>query len=808
MVSLAGKTTRGVEGPFSRVPAELGSARDLDEAVQVLLEYVASRWPCRAQVLAVPGVSPSQAPRLSFRGLTGAGLFQLGDPISAWVTCSLRFPGSREACFAWFPIPGAPDTSAGFLTLLSNETRPLSDEDRQALAGLVDLAGPVLCQLRRGQAVRRLLDQQARERQARELELSCQGRILNYLTLGPLEAVFPDIARELRQLLFFDRAGILVPDGDEECFRELAAADAAGAARELLRPQRGAGLLFTSVLSQPSAVRWDDLGSGAEPPDLVVLRELGQRSALLLPLQGHGSVAGLLVLTARQPYQFRPQDAQCLAPILAHLGGTLANARAIEDLEGLRHSWEETFDVFPDGVLLLDDKDRVLRLNRAAQELLGTRTSDTPGVGLADRLAAASQAVRDGARLRLAEREFEVARFQTPGRHGPSSVVILREARGPQSTPEDLAQGEKLSLLGQLMAGIAHELNNPLAAVIGFASILRHQVKDELIRRRLLTLDEAANRCREIVQGLLGFARKHAPERKRISLKDVVERTVALLKYHLTVSNVAVEIDFPEGCPEIDADEYQLQQVFLNLLVNAFQAIADHSGSGHIWVRAAAGERAMTVRVEDDGPGLSPIVRARLFEPFLTTKPPGKGTGLGLTISRQIVGDHGGRLEAGDRQGGGTVFSLVLPLPDATASLRPSDVLPAPVTLPGTRVLVVDDETPVRDLVCALLDQAGARPVQAASGHLAIAALQAGEFDAVISDVRMPELDGRGLYQWVLANRPALAARILFTTGDTVSEVSATFLRESGVRWVAKPFASAALLQAVSEVLRPAQATA
>ncbi|MBI3270769.1 MAG: response regulator [Planctomycetes bacterium] len=790
----------------------LGSSRGAEDLAQALLERLASRWPCRALALMAPAGTASQSPRVWLRGLSVVVPAELADAASAWSAFSGRCAGSDRRAFLWQPVPAPDGCTPGCLALLKATSESFDAAERDALASIARMTGPVFTQIRRSQSLRKLLDEQAVERQTRETSLACLNRVLSLLAQGPLERTFPLVAAELRRLVSFDWVGVFAWADTGEA-RELCAVDGFGAPQPRLRPAEGDDLLFHTVRRQMMTVRWDDLGSGDEPDDLARLRERGYGSAIVEPLRMRGRSLGILAFAHRSTHAFRSLDIHNLVPVLAHLATALAQSEEFRNAEGDRRAWERTFDTFPEGMLVLDEENHLLRLNAAMRRILHVTETEVRGRSLGEVAPEAEVPLTDGARVRRAGHEYLVSRFSIEGTDDPGgeprNLVVLREVPAFRPSDEDLVQGEKLSLLGQLMAGIAHELNNPLASVIGYASLLRRQSTDEAVLRQIAAIDEGAIRCREIVRGLLGFARKHASERAPVVMLEMIQRTLALLRYQMRVNNVSVEVLIPADFPTVEADEYQLQQVFLNLIVNAYQAVVDARGSGHVWVRGLRRPGEVEVRVEDDGPGLAPSVRQRLFQPFVTTKAVGKGTGLGLSITRQIVEGHGGRIEAFDRGGGGTVFTICLPqasTPSAKASpTQDTAVLSPAPALPPARVLIVDDDAGIRDLVHGLLADAGARPVAVSTGREAIAALEAEPFDVVFSDVRMPDLDGRALFRWIQTHRPALASKVIFSTGDTVSDVSGGFLREARVVCVPKPFDVGDVLRAVASAIAGAR---
>ena len=388
---------------------------------------------------------------------------------------------------------------------------------------------------------------------------------------------------------------------------------------------------------------------------------------------------------------------------------------------------------------------------------------------------------------------FENARLYASAN---DSLTRLRD------TQAQLVQAAKMSALGQLVSGVAHELNNPLSVIIGYGQLLLSREPPAAMKRPVELMVAQGDRMAKIVRNLLFFARQRPPEREPVNLQAVLEQTLSLRTSQLALSAITVETEFAPDLPEIAGDAQQLEQVVLNLLLNAEQAILESRPQGRIVVRTRTTEDGAFVCADviDDGPGIPPDVLPRVFEPFFTTKAVGSGTGLGLSVSYGIVEEHGGQLTVQSRPGE-TVFTLELPVsraPGAAAAVSP------PRTVPrgdGRRALVVEDEPSVRDLVVALLSQHGWAVDVATGGRPALKQVATATYDLIISDMRMPDGDGPEFYRAVLARTPAVARRFLFITGDTANPHAWAFLEESGVPVIEKPFAPGVLADAVVRVL-------
>jgi signal transduction histidine kinase/BarA-like signal transduction histidine kinase len=373
-----------------------------------------------------------------------------------------------------------------------------------------------------------------------------------------------------------------------------------------------------------------------------------------------------------------------------------------------------------------------------------------------------------------------------------------------------LLQAEKMAALGQTISGVAHELNNPLATILSWAERLTQKPPaDESTRRGLETILSESERAARIVRNLLTFARKRQTTRAMVEVNQVVRETLALRAYDQRVSNVSVIDALAAGLPQVFADGHQLQQVLLNLVINAEQAMLSANGRGVLVMRSwhDAEQESVIVEINDDGPGIPDDLQPKIFDPFFTTKDVGQGTGLGLTVAYAIVQEHGGRIRLESRPGHGASFFVELPvtgakLPSpglATARFQRSLV---PESVPGASVLLVEDESALATAVMDALRDAGYTAEWAADGEEALAKVSRHSYDLVICDLKMPRLDGMAFYRSLTAVAPALAKHAVFVTGDVAAHEAEKFFEESGCRWLAKPFRLADLLRIVREGLR------
>jgi two-component system cell cycle sensor histidine kinase/response regulator CckA len=368
-----------------------------------------------------------------------------------------------------------------------------------------------------------------------------------------------------------------------------------------------------------------------------------------------------------------------------------------------------------------------------------------------------------------------------------------------------LLQAEKMAALGQTISGVAHELNNPLATILSWAERLSQRSKlDEQTRRGLETILSESDRAARIVRNLLTFARKRQTTRAMVDVNQVVRETLALRAYEQRVSNITVLDALAAGLPQVFADGHQIQQVLLNLVINAEQAMLAVNGRGTLVVRTwhDAKQESVILEINDDGPGIPDDVQPKIFDPFFTTKEVGQGTGLGLTVAYAIVQEHGGRIRLETQPNAGASFFVELPVTGNLSIGTPrTSIEPETDAVASGSVLVVEDELQLANAVVDALTDAGYLVDHAQDGAAALARIKEHAYDLVICDLKMPRMDGKTFYASLAAAAPGLSKRVIFVTGDVAGTDAETFLEESGCQWLAKPFRLADLLRTVRETM-------
>ncbi|WP_210530448.1 PAS domain S-box protein [Rubellimicrobium arenae] len=451
-----------------------------------------------------------------------------------------------------------------------------------------------------------------------------------------------------------------------------------------------------------------------------------------------------------------------------------------------------------DAIIVMDEDGTTLEFNPAAEAIFGYPAAEAVGRKVSDLIVppSARAAHNDGLSRYLKDGEphvighrIEVEGLRKDGtllpveltvtvvRSGEQRIFVshlrdLTEAkrleREMQEGRNRLHQVEKLSAMGSLLAGVAHELNNPLAIVVAQTTLLADKAPDATTRTRAERIRAAADRCGRIVKSFLAMARQKPPERAIVDLREVIRSAQELVAYGLRSAGVEVELRLPETPLEADVDRDLLGQVFSNLLINAQQALTARPLPRRLRVSAVADGPVLRIRVEDNGPGVPEAMRDRIFEPYFTTKAVEVGTGIGLSISRNVVEAHGGSIIVTDGELPGACFEVRLPSARAPKADRQEEDAQQ-LRHRGSRILVVDDEADVAESLAELLETLDHRVTVATSSESALEQIDAGRFDVVFTDLHMPGLDGTELALRSLASRPQLAGRVILMTGDTVT---------------------------------------
>jgi PAS domain S-box-containing protein len=682
-----------------------------------------------------------------------------------------------------------------------------------ALVGVVLTAGVLLWRLQR----RLVRSESERRRAADELN----RRLSELFSLQELSYVLSDsleLDRIVEQVVryavrFLDAQGALlalVGDAPRDAIQVAAAEGTLSSLRGRTLSANDDGLVVRSAgRDHLELVR----NSGHEPTAIVEGFQAGAAAAV--PLRSHGAVIGTLVITDPRGGQFVPEDVRLLSTLATHAAVVIANARFFEMVRRAKEQWETAFDALSEGIAVVDADGVVRRANRALAGLLGVPVPALVGSPLGEALLGKSQALaellvatRRGdrpapliIRSERLQRSVRVNAARIAGAGFEQSVVVLVEDVTEQQALEtQLVQSEKLAAVGQLVSGVAHELNNPLTSIVGLSEFLLEQKElGKKDRGHLQVIHEQAERAGRIVRNLLTFARKGTGERALVDLNDVIRRTLTLTVYDLKLKDITVNRELSGALPVVLGDRHDLQQVVLNLVTNAAQAVSENPRERAREITVSTWfDGQVHLRVADSGPGIPEAVAQNMFTPFFTTKEPGKGTGLGLSITYSIVESHGGHITIEPPPAtGGAAFRVDLPPAPADAVAQANAPVPAAAnTTAGAAtqfvkrtILLVDGDPAVQRTIKALFARDGHDVEVAGDPQHALDLAQRGGFDLVITDARAMAPGKRGvlLAEELVAKLPALRERIIVATGDVRPATEETLTR-LGVRYVRKPF--------------------
>ncbi len=533
--------------------------------------------------------------------------------------------------------------------------------------------------------------------------------------------------------------------------------------------------------------------------------------ALLVPLTASGTTHGLLAVT--EPSGFPPPDRALFEIMGQAAGAALATCIPRDDESVAERRWHRTVDRLQLALCLIDGDGLVLKTNRAFDELFGP-DRDLAGDQL---MALVPEEWRDsldvivcggelsGLTLESQGRLYEVSSYATEGPANPETIVMFEDQTERQRLQEHLVQSEKMSAIGQVIAGVAHDLNNPLASVVGFADfLLEAEGLPDGLRRPVEVIQLEAERAANLVRGLLTFARKHKGQRQPTDLARLLSGTLDLLRNDLASNGIVLRLEPVPQIPPVVVEPNQIQQVVVNIVTNAAQAMAESARPGEIVVSVRQFQGGAAIDVRDTGPGIPERNQHRVFEPFFTTKS-GQGTGLGLSISQGIMREHGGGIVLTESGPGGTVFTLELPNSSSgqTVGVR----RPAAEGISGLRILVVDDEPHILHYMSATLEGWGHLVTVARDGQAGLDLVQRASYDVIITDLRMPAGGGREFYAALVEGYPHLAEKVIFATGDTVRDDTLEWLSRQNRPCLHKPF-SLAELRSVLALTASAERTA
>ena len=534
----------------------------------------------------------------------------------------------------------------------------------------------------------------------------------------------------------------------------------------------------------------------------------------------------------RHARKWSAAEREALQAAASTLGGAVRRERAEAEVHASERHYRRLVETSPYAVYAVDTENRMTELNPTGEELIGRPAREVLGQPFHELFAPEDLEPARDAYRKLMEGEVErleaELRVQRPsgekrdihlaatgiwdgdtltGVHG-----IARDITGERAREEQLRRAERLASLGTLVGGVAHELNNPLTSIRGLVQLLLEDADSADEEDMLRTVAREAERSSKIVNNLRRLTR-HSQERSepehRVDLNDVVHHVLTVRRYALRTHNIEVSLDLADDLPAVLGDRGQLEQVVLNLIVNAEQALATVERERRLIIRTKAARRGVSLSVYDNGPGIAPEHLDRLFDPFWTTKDPDEGTGLGLSLVHSIVAEHGGEIDVQSELDRGALFLVRLP---AAPGSRAARAAPPPVeaaaqeSLPGAplRILVVDDESGIRQVLDRLLSREGHHVELAADGGEALERIDEADepFHLIFSDLRMPGMGGEEFLERLRERTTSYERRIVFMTGDVTAREVGRIMGETRIPMVRKPFDISEILELVRSYQR------
>ena len=367
---------------------------------------------------------------------------------------------------------------------------------------------------------------------------------------------------------------------------------------------------------------------------------------------------------------------------------------------------------------------------------------------------------------------------------------------------QELNLSSRLASIGELASGVAHEINNPLTAVIGFSEILMDRDIPEDIKQDLRVINDNAQRVTKIVKSLLTFAHQHKEDKEYTDINSVMLRVLELRTYEMKLSNIEVTIRLTPNLPWVMANTSQLQQVFLNIILNAEQAVTKAHNGGNLLIKTEQIGNSIRITFKDDGSGIARENLDEVFDPFFSTKPVGEGTGLGLSVSYGIIREHNGRIYARSELGKGATFIVELPIIAEAKQLELAELAgEEPRKVNGARIMVVDDESAICQFLSRVLTQEGHSVETIDNASAALERLERGRYNLILLDIRMANMDGIELYRHMGKIARSLQRRVVFITGDTMAPSTRNFLDSTKARYISKPFNAEQLKKDINQIL-------
>ena len=634
-----------------------------------------------------------------------------------------------------------------------------------------------------------------------------------------LDALLLHVARRFSRVFAVGRVAVFIPEQTSGALRLAALASSGESVPIPPRPLTMQRMIEDAF--EQGELKMQSMAAGEAPESTA---------NLALPLKCSGKCCGVLVLERFSMQAVRTEEIGLVQRLAEVAALSLENARSHTELARVKQAWEKTFAVTWTGLektfgavaepAFIHDADyNIQQFNEAFQRRVGLQSRDILGQKCFEVLFH-KNAPCSYCPYRRQERQpttqtaevdqgsdkgiLRISSFSRVDASGNNlgALEIVRDTTPEIRLQEQLLHAEKLASIGKLVSGVAHELNNPLTAILGHAQLLERRASDDKTKGKVKMILDEAGRASKIVRNLLTFARKHKPEQQLIDLNEVIQKTLALREYELNLSRIQVNMNLAENLPIVIGDFHQLQQVLLNLITNAEQAMLETRGEGVLTIESYCEDGRACLKVQDNGPGIPPEIGPRIFDPFFTTKSVGKGTGLGLSICYGILSEHHGKITVESEPEQGAKFFVSLPAAGEKAEELAIERPAQPFLLSKRRVLVTTNDSGVWEVLEDALKPAGAQIEIEYDSEKGLAKCLSSDYDLVFAEWKIP--GENRLVDWLGDERPALATRCILLANRFQREEVEKFCERTGAAWLQKPIMFAELRVVVEKVLAPA----
>ncbi len=544
------------------------------------------------------------------------------------------------------------------------------------------------------------------------------------------------------------------------------------------------------------------------------------KSFISVPITCKNRIIGIIDLASIEKTSFTNDDKILLKAISDQVSTAIDKAHLFEQVKQLKDFNENIVQSLEEGIIIENEKGEIVFSNPKMEKLVNLRQKEIYEKKLTDLVTSEyHDSIQNQKELIRSNQpcRFEATLIGNPhhqtvvqischplfdGNNFRGSLSVFVDITEIKQLESQLLQSEKLSAIGQLVSGVAHELNNPLSSIMGLSKLLVDEIDLNKIQSDLDIIYKQGYRCHKIVENLLTFARKHTPEKTWTDIHDVINSVLDLHSFQFRKDDIHIMKKYNSAIPELFIDFHQFQQVFLNIFTNAYQALLKKSGKRIITICSDLKSDEVLISISDNGSGIPKSIISKIFDPFFTTKGTGEGTGLGLSICYGIVDNHEGHISAKNLPNGGACFNIQLPMTKRSPDHKPHIPAIKNINIQEKRILIIDDEQTIIDLLHRYLTREGHQVDVAQNGATALKKVKTNDYEVIISDLRMPGITGEILFDIIGRTAPELQRRMIFTTGDSDSPDAFHFLHTHTCRYLNKPFSFEDLKEAILDVCR------